>query len=206
MQQNDYLAHLQSIKGLIEERTKFKALSGLSGVIAGFWALAGAYTAHHVIYSSESVLYTDARSYLLSADLVKLIAIAMITLIGAAATGLLFSARNARRAKSKLWTRAAIKVLVNFCIPALMGGIFIAALIWHGYFSLIGPSCLIFYGLALINAANYTFSDIKRLGIAILITGTVALFLPGWGLELWTFGFGVLHIIYGAIMYFKYEK
>jgi hypothetical protein len=96
--------------------------------------------------------------------------------------------------------------LFNFSIPMLMGAVFTVALIWHGYYFLVAPSCLIFYGLALINAANYTFSDVKALGIALLITASFALFLPASGLALWAFGFGVLHIIYGAVMYFKYEK
>jgi hypothetical protein len=206
MEQNDYLEHLQGIKGLIEERTKFKALSGLSGVIAGIFALFGAYTANHVIYSSETLIYSDIKSHDFSVEVQKLIIIAAATLLCAVSTGLFFSMRNAKKKQSKLWTPAAIKAAINFTIPMVIGGVFVLALIWRGYYILIAPSCLIFYGLALVNAANFTFSDVKALGIALLITGGVSLFLPGNGLLLWAFGFGVLHIIYGAIMYFKYEQ
>jgi hypothetical protein len=206
MEQNDYLEHLQGIKGLIEERTKFKALSGLSGVIAGIFALLGAYTANHVIYSSETLIYSDIKSHDFSVEVQKLIIIAAITLLCAVSTGLFFSMRNAKKKQSKLWTPAAVKAVINFTIPMAIGGVFVLALIWRGYYILIAPSCLIFYGLALVNAANFTFSDIKALGIALLITGGLSLFLPGNGLLLWAFGFGVLHIIYGAIMYFKYEQ
>jgi hypothetical protein len=39
-----------------------------------------------------------------------------------------------------------------------------------------------------------------------VILGLVSMFFTGYTLLFWAFGFGVLHILYGAIMYFKYEK
>jgi hypothetical protein len=206
MENNDYLAHLQGIKGLIEERVKFRALSGLSGVIAGFIALAGAYVGHYLTRSSDHLIYQDVRMHLWSRELLQLLAVAFAVLLSAIGTAIFFSARYARRNNTKLWTKAAFKALVSFSVPMMTGGIFIFALIWRGYYMLIAPSCLIFYGLALFNAAHYTFSDIRALGIALLLTGGVTLFIPGYGLLMWAFGFGILHIVYGTIMYFKYER
>jgi hypothetical protein len=34
----------------------------------------------------------------------------------------------------------------------------------------------------------------------------MAAFVPGYGLFFWALGFGVLHIIYGSIMWFKYDR
>ncbi len=206
MEDNDYLAHLSAIKGIIEDRTKFKALSGLSGVIAGVFALVGALIAHRIIYGSPTVVYQDIRYYDYSAQVNQLLVLALATLIGAITTGIYFSARNARQKGTKLWTQAAVKVAVNLSIPLLTGGVFVLVMLWRGYFGVVAPACLIFYGLALINAANYTFSDIKALGFAMLGTSFAALLYPGYGLYFWAFGFGVLHILYGTIMYFKYEK
>ena len=208
MEDNDYLSHLSAIKGIIEERTKFKALSGLSGVIAGVFALIGAYIAHQIIYNSPSVIYTDVITYGYSGSgqVNDLLWVAVGTLVCALTTGIWFSARNARQKGTKLWTKAAIKVAVNLSIPLLAGGVFVLVLIWRGYYGIISSSCLMFYGLALINAANYTFSDIKALGLAMLGTALISLFYPGYGLYFWAFGFGILHILYGAIMYFKYER
>ena len=206
MEDNDYLAHLSAIKGIIEERTKFKALSGLSGVIAGVFALIGAYIAHYIIYNSPTVIYQDIRYNDYSAQVNLLLLTALGTLVCAITTGIYFSARNAHKKDTKLWTKAAIKVAVNLSIPLLTGGVFVLVLIWRGYFGIVASSCLIFYGLALINAANYTFSDIKALGFAMLTTAFFSLFYPGYGLYFWAFGFGILHILYGAIMYFKYER
>jgi hypothetical protein len=206
MEDNDYLAHLSAIKGIIEDRTKFKALSGLSGVIAGVFALIGAFLAHQIIYNSPTVVYQDMRYFDYSEQVNKLLLLALGTLVCAVTTGIYFSARNARQKGTKLWTSAAVKVAVNLSIPLITGGVFVLALLWRGYFGLVASSCLLFYGLALINAANYTFSDIRALGFTMLGTAFFALFFPGYGLYFWAFGFGVLHILYGTIMYFKYEK
>ncbi len=205
MEKAQILDDLQQIKGILEARTRFRALSGLSGVVAGIWALVGAYAATKVIYQSDHIIYDDIRAGVNSSELSNLLIVALITLLGAASTGIFFSMRNARKHHTRFWGPAAAKLLINFAIPMAMGGIFVLALLWHGFYSLIAPSCLVFYGLALVNASNYTYSDIRVLGLGLLGTGAVCLFLPGFGLHLWAFGFGILHIIYGAIMYFKYE-
>ena len=65
---------------------------------------------------------------------------------------------------------------------------------------------LIFYGLALINSSKYTFFEIRYLGIAEIVLGLIASVFVSSGLILWAAGFGLLHIIYGIIMYYKYER
>lgn len=68
------------------------------------------------------------------------------------------------------------------------------------------PTTLVFYGLALVNASKYTLPDIRLLGISEIVLGLIAMFRIGNGLECWAAGFGLLHIIYGAMMYYKYER
>ena len=71
---------------------------------------------------------------------------------------------------------------------------------------MVAPATLIFYGLALVNASKYTLRDIKYLGMLEIGLGLIASFYIGYGLIVWAIGFGVLHIIYGLAMYFKYDK
>jgi hypothetical protein len=206
MIENDYLKHLADIKGIIERRTQFRALSGLSGILAGVYALVGAIIAHQLIYAAPRELYQEVQNHVYSPAAIQLLLLAGAVLASALATGIYFSARNARKMGEKLWNPAAVKVAGNFAIPMVVGAVFIAAMLYRGHLGLISPACLLFYGLALINAANYTFSDVKTLGLAVLAIGCVALFFQGYGLYFWALGFGVLHLLYGAIMYFKYEK
>ena len=71
---------------------------------------------------------------------------------------------------------------------------------------MVGPITLIFYGLALINASKYTFGDIQLLGCIECVLGLCSLLFIGYGLIFWAIGFGIMHILYGAIIYFKYER
>jgi uncharacterized membrane protein HdeD (DUF308 family) len=57
-----------------------------------------------------------------------------------------------------------------------------------------------------LNGSRDTFRDVRFLGLSELLVGMIALFLPGYGLLFWAFGFGVLHIIYGTVMHFKYDR
>ena len=92
------------------------------------------------------------------------------------------------------------------CIPLGAGGIFCIALINHHLSILLSAAMLLFYGLALFNSSKFTMPEIRVLGLLQIILGLIACFLPGYGLILWSLGFGVLHIIYGAILWNKYDR
>ena len=79
-------------------------------------------------------------------------------------------------------------------------------LLFRGHYGIVAPSSLIFYGLALVGASNFTFTDVKYLGLCEIVLGLTAACLPGYGLLFWAIGFGVLHIVYGSMMYFKYDR
>lgn len=96
-------------------------------------------------------------------------------------------------------------MLSDFAVPLLTGAVFCFALLYHGLLLFIAPATLIFYGLALVNAEKHTLNDIKYLGYCQIILGLLSLFFLGWGLVFWAVGFGILHIVYGAVMYKKYK-
>ena len=103
--------------------------------------------------------------------------------------------------------QASRKMLINLFIPLAAGAVIVLAFILRGDWIYISPACLIFYGLALINGSKYTVSDIKYLGLTEVVLGSIGLFIePGYGLYLWALGFGVLHIVYGIIMWRKYDQ
>jgi hypothetical protein len=93
-------------------------------------------------------------------------------------------------------------------IPLVAGGIFCIAMLYHGgaFILLISPAMLIFYGLSLVNGSKYTLHDIRYLGCLEIVLGLIAVFNLGYGIIFWALGFGVLHIIYGALMWFKYDR
>jgi hypothetical protein len=65
---------------------------------------------------------------------------------------------------------------------------------------------LIFYGLALLLASPNVYEEVRSLGYAEIAIGLIAVALPGYGLLFWGVGFGIFHIVYGAVMYSKYDS
>lgn len=191
---------LTEIRHLMERSSRFISLSGLSGVMAGVYALLGAWAACYLIESVRQ----GTRDAAIAVD--YLIADAALVMALAIGTGILLTTRKAKKDGNSLLDAAARKLIINLCIPLAAGGIFCAALLYHNHWFYVAPSMLIFYGLALVHASKYTRDDVRSLGIAEIILGAIALFVQGYGLIFWALGFGVLHIAYGAYMYFKYEK
>lgn len=206
--QEEQLDALKDIRQMMDRSSRFISLSGLSGVFAGVIALIGAYFAN-----GEIEKFLGGRAYGVGVqgeiDLeYNLIKLALIVLFVALAGGVLFTYRKSQRINLPIWDKTSKSLLLNLFVPVLTGGFFIIALLFNhpNTYSIIAPTCLIFYGLGLINASKYTYSDIRYLGYLEIMLGLIAIFNIGYGLIFWALGFGVLHIIYGLLMYFKYEK
>jgi hypothetical protein len=209
MEDKDLFDQISSIKKIMERSTKFISLSGLSGILAGVYALIGAGLAYEII-PADIVLTPEPNRGLFNVYsigfIAELAAIALAVLVLSIATGFILTIRKARRGGQTVWNQSSRALLRNGLVPLLSGGFFILMLLSHGYYSLISPSCLIFYGLALTAASQYTYSDVKLLGISEIIIGMLALLIPGLGLMFWALGFGVMHILYGSVMYYKYDR
>lgn len=204
----EQLNALKDIRQMMDRSSRFISLSGLSGVFAGVIALMGAYFANDEI---EKFINKRGYSYGVEGEMdleFNLIKLGAFVLIIALAGGILFTYRKSQRNNLPIWDKTSKSLLINLAIPLVAGGLFIIALlINHAQtYAIIAPSCLIFYGLALINASKFTYSDIKYLGFLEVTLGLICMFYVGYGLIFWAVGFGVLHIIYGLVMYFKYEK
>lgn len=208
---------LQHIKQMMERSSRFISLSGLSGIAAGLCALVGAYFANNVITQSynntlrkvDSDLYNVATQGKLSVrDFMgnSLFQIAIVTFIAAFAFSFLFTYLRSKKTNTKLWGTTSKRLFINVMIPLLAGGIYILKLIEAETFGLIAPGCLIFYGLALVNASKFTLGEVRYLGYLQILLGIINLWFVGYGIYFWAIGFGILHIIYGVFMWNKYER
>ena len=200
------LETLQDIKRMMERSSRFISLSGLSGVSAGICALIGAYIAHGWINAEGSSGSDRYRGVTWDAFELKMIALALAVLIAALLTSTWFTWRKARKSKLPIWDHASKKLATNMAIPLIAGGFFVIALLNHGGWPYVAPSCLIFYGLALVNSSKYTLTDIRYLGLLEIALGIINMYFPHDGLYFWAAGFGLLHIVYGLIMWWKYER
>ncbi|QEC51386.1 hypothetical protein EDD80_101107 [Anseongella ginsenosidimutans] len=206
MKEEDVYSELSAIRNLMERSAKFISLSGLSGILAGTYALAGGWLAYRLVYRESGGI--QVREYYLSDPLLwkQLALIAAGVLALSLATGVWLSVRKARKQQEDCWNAGSKRLLASLTVPLLSGGLFILIMLLRGQYGIIVPACLLFYGLALVSGSQYTFSDVKWLGFCEIFLGLLAALVPGYGLIFWITGFGLLHIIYGIVMHFKYDR
>jgi predicted lysophospholipase L1 biosynthesis ABC-type transport system permease subunit len=199
--EEDYMQDLREIRSIMERSTKFLSLSGISGVLAGLYALAGAYLAFGIFKDLEELVYGAPAE-----QVWDLLLIGFTVLVLAIGTAILFSVKKAKKRGEKLWNSAAKRMLVNMAVPLVTGGILVLVFLFKGLILLMAPLTLIFYGLALYNASKFTFSDVKYFGFVQVVLGLLAVSFTEYSLLFWAIGFGVMHIIYGIYVNYKYER
>ena len=211
-EQNQQLESLQDVRDirlLMERSSRFISLSGLSGVAAGVFGLAGAAIARYVIFKDYYAEYKE-RGHFEGDDFqglkVQLIALAAGVLAAAFFSAFYFTWRKSNQQGHSLWSAASKRLFWNMAIPLVAGGLFIFGMLQHNEWRFLSSACLVFYGLALVNASKYTLTDIRYLGYCEIILGLINMQWTRYGLFFWALGFGILHIIYGIVMWWKYER
>lgn len=203
MEKEKYIQDLRQIKEIMDRSSKFISLSGLSGVAAGIIALAGAWYAYQNIYT-ESDFYGYQVVTISSESIASIIGLGALILILSVSAGIFFTAQKAKKANQKVWNAQAKRLLINLSIPLVTGGLLSLVFLSRGFIGIIAPLTLIFYGLALVNASKYTHEEIRSLGIIEIALGLLSAYFIGFGLLFWAIGFGLLHIVYGIIMHYRY--
>jgi uncharacterized membrane protein (UPF0182 family) len=212
--QNQTLQELQHIKKMMERSSRFISLSGLSGISAGICALTGAYFAYTTLslynYENSNSFHADKGTYIFRTAegllINRLLLIALLTFVAALVTSFIFTYLRSKKTGLPLWGTTTFRLLWNTIIPLGAGVLFLLKCLQLGHYELIAPGCLIFYGLALVNASKYTLGEIRYLGYVEMIFGITSLWITGYSLYFWAAGFGILHIVYGLVMWAKYER
>lgn len=197
----------------MERSARFISLSGWSGVWAGSVALAGSWLAKQWLRRLPAAYYNPYRTApgsVADAEYDTIVFRFLLLAVGVFVVALLgayyFTWRKTRVQGVKIWNSASRRMLTEMAIPLATGGVFALYFLYARNETYITPACLAFYGLALINGSKYTLSDIRYLGLCMVALGCASLFMPGHGLLFWALGFGVLHIVYGVIMWNRYDK
>jgi hypothetical protein len=200
MESKDYLKDISEIKNMMHKSSRFISLSGLSGILAGVYALIGAAIAYVLVTDySYGVLKLDG--YIFRLCLFTLFMVALLSVL----TGIFLTTRKAKKHGAKIWDATSKRLVFNFLIPLVVGGLYILIILSQGKYGQSGGLMLIFYGLALVNASKYSIGDIRYLGYIQIILGLIGSWKPGYGFWLWVLGFGIMHIVYGTWMHFKYD-
>lgn len=198
MDNKEVINTLSEIHEMMARSSKFLSLSGLSCALVGLFALCASFMAHYIIQNPQWYHYEKVT---------MLTTLALILLVVSLLTIFLFSKKKADKNHLSFKLDKTVRMMLwNFALPLLVGGFLCMALIYQGHYGLTSSFMLIFYGLALINLSNFTFSSIKYLGYMQLILGICDFCAMNYSLLFWSLGFGVCHIVYGLVFYLKFER
>src|SRR5664279_780350 len=202
---NRDLETLQDIKRMMERSSRFISLSGWSGISAGVCALIGAGFAQKSIqhYYNVDYLRNTAYPFMLKIDLML---IAIFTFSAALVLAIFFTYLKSRKQGVAIWGSTARRLMWNTMLPMVVGGFFIWRLVDLKLYELLAPAALIFYGLALVNGSKYTMGEVRWLGYGEIFLGIINLWILHEEILFWSLGFGILHIVYGVAMWWKYER
>lgn len=199
----DYIKDIAEMRTMMERSSKFLSLSGLAGLTAGIYALAGAIIAYTLFDFNPGALTYNVKVY---PYLPQLIILATVVLILATGTAALLSYKKANKRGESIWNNTSRRVLVNMAVPLITGGIFILIMLAKGIIGLAAPCMLIFYGLALFNASKFMYEEMRTLGLIQVALGLISAYFVEYGLIFWAAGFGVVNIIYGIYLHYRYER
>jgi hypothetical protein len=196
MERNDALQQLSDIRSLMSRSSRFLSLSGLSGILAGVYSVAGALAARAIMSRSGIIRFS-----LTDRNFVLLLLIAGGVMLLSLVTAIVLSGKQAKKAGEPMWNSTSRRLVINFVVPMTAGGIFCVLLMSRGYYALLAPATMLVYGFSLLHVSKYTLETIRVLAYSFLILALIGVVTPRHNLLLWTIGFGGLHLFYGALFY-----
>lgn len=202
--EKNYIQDIAEIRSMMERSSKFLSLSGWAGAMAGIYALIGFYIVNSILdFNPTLILYDTIDSF---PNINYVFVTAILVLVLAVATAVYLSYKRAVKIGESIWNSTSKRLLADMGIPLAVGGILILIFISKNLIGLIIPFTLLFYGLALYNTSKFTYNEVKYLGIIQMLLGIIAVLFIEYSIYLWAFGFGMVHIIYGVYLHYRYER
>ncbi|MDR0787080.1 MAG: hypothetical protein LBG44_04345 [Gemmatimonadota bacterium] len=123
----------------------------------------------------------------------------------ALAIGGITVARKARSAGMPLLNGPGRKLALSMAPPLLTGAMLTPVLVEQGIFAPLPGMWLLLYGSGVVAAGSFSVRIVPLMGMVFMALGTFALLSPmEWGNVLMGMGFGVLHILFGALIAWRH--
>lgn len=208
MKEKDLQSEISHIKALMDRSTKFIPLSGLSGIMAGIYACIGSVWAGILLRQNDISITAFGKGNTQVSDtlIMQIYFIGLGVLFLSVSTAIWLTIRKLSRRGENFTNSGRKELIERMAVPLFTGGLLLNIFLLQGEFYYLASTSLVFYGLALVAGSYYIISLVKYLGISEIILGLVAALFPAYGLVCWIAGFGLLHILYGSILYYKYER
>jgi hypothetical protein len=181
------IENLRFIRETMERSTHFTAVPGYGGLLMGVTAIAAAYIAAQQIFLRDWLI-----TWLVEAGL-------------AFSIGLLAMWQKSKIAGQSLFSVPAKKFAFGFT-PPLIAGVAITLGLWrYEHYEMMAPVWMLLYGASVVTGGAFSARIVPVMGWFFMALGALGFALPAaYGNYLMGASFGVLHIVFGAIIARKY--
>jgi hypothetical protein len=181
------IENLRFIRETMERSTHFTAVPGYGGMLMGVTALATTYIASQQAYSRDWLI-----TWLVEACL-------------AFSIGLLAMWQKSKLAQQSLFSIPAKKFAFGFT-PPLGAAMVITLGLWrYEHYEVMAPVWMMLYGVSVVTGGAFSVRIVPVMGWLFILFGSVAFVLPAaYGNYLMGASFGLLHIVFGAMIAKRY--
>jgi hypothetical protein len=175
--------NLQFIRKTMERSTHFTAVPGYGGIFMGLTAIGAAFIANQQVLIKDWLIVWAVEAVL------------------AFAIGLFAMWQKSKIANVLLNSAPAKKFAMSF-LPPLICAFVITIGLWRlGHFETLIPVWILLYGAAVIMGGSFSVKSVPIMGWCFIALGTLAFVLPAnFGNSMMALSFGILHIVFGAII------
>ena len=174
--------NLRFIRDTMERAASFTAVPGWGGVAIGLTALAAGALSWSRPPNQQFVFWI--------CEAILALAIASLAV-----------RTKSKRLALSLQSRAARRALLSFIPPLLAGAVLTAVLYQLQVFSVLPGSWLLLYGAAVVTGGAFSVRIVPVMGLCFMLAGTLCLLAPAqWGDAFLMLGFGLLHVVFGAVI------
>ncbi|MEP6789418.1 MAG: hypothetical protein ABJB40_13350 [Acidobacteriota bacterium] len=179
--------NLQFIRETMERSTHFTAVPGYGGILMGVTAIAAASIANVQIY------FVDALT------------VWLIEAMLAFSIGLLAMWQKSKIGGQSLLSVPARKFAMSFAPPLIVGVVTVLGVWRYGDYFEMPAICMLCYGAAVVCGGAFSVRAVPIMGWCFILLGAVTFVLPSnYGNLMMGASFGLLHIVFGAIIGRRY--
>ena len=179
--------NLKFIRETIASSTQFTAVPGYGGILMGVTAVAAAFIASGQVYLRNLLM-----TWLVEAAL-------------AFSIGILAMWQKSKIGGQSLLSVPAKKFAMSFAPPLIVGVAIVLGIWRYGDYESMPAVCMLCYGSAVVCGGAFSVRVVPVMGWCFMALGAVAFIVPAsYGNLMMGASFGLLHIIFGAIIARRY--
>ena len=179
--------NVRYIREMMERSASFTAVPGYGGMLMGATAVVAAYISNRQVYTVDALAVWLVEAFL------------------ALAIGLLAMWQKSKIAGESLLSAPARKFALGFLPPIIVGTIIVLGLWKNGHYYVMAPVCILTYGAAVVCGGSFSVRAVPIMGWCFIVVGAVAFALPtNYGNLMMGVAFGLVHIVFGAVIARKY--